>query len=252
MITIVCDDYKQMSINAYSYIKDTIINNSNAVLGLATGSTPIGLYNSMIEGYNKGELSYKNVKTINLDEYIGLRNTQFIDDTLKFSDKNSYKYYMYNNLFKHIDIKLSNTHIPDYNAQDMAAECERYNALYNSLIPDIQVLGIGSNGHIGFNEPYTPFDAETHMIKLADSTKADNARFFLSYSDIPSYAITLGIKNILSAKKIILLASGENKSDALFKMFYEPKSTANPASALMGRDNVIAIIDKTAAKKLNL
>jgi glucosamine-6-phosphate deaminase len=239
MEIIVVKNYDEMSKKAYEIVKSEINSKPSSCLGLATGSTLLGLYKCLIEGYNKGEISFKDVNTFNLDEYCGLGK----------GDNQSYVEFMNNNLFKYIDIDISNTHLPDGKG-DITEACCSYNKMLKNNIIDIQLLGIGANGHIAFNEPGEPFDLETHKIKLAKKTISDNSRFFSAIEEVPTCAISMGIKNIMSAKSIVLLASGANKAEAIEKAVLGEISTKVPASILKSHNNVKFIIDEAAASKL--
>ncbi|MEG1509413.1 MAG: glucosamine-6-phosphate deaminase [Clostridia bacterium] len=241
MKIIITNNYEEISNEANKVIRTIITENPNAILGLATGSSPIGLYKNMIKDNENGLTSYKNIKTVNLDEYVG------IDET----NNQSYIYFMKDNLFNHIDIDLKNVNLPNGKPADLQEECERYTALLNENVQDVQVLGIGANGHIGFNEPNTAFDSTTHIVTLQDKTRADNARFFESLDKVPTLAITMGIKNIMNAKKILIVANGLNKADAVYKMVKGEISETCPASVLQNHPDVVLIIDKDAASKLD-
>ncbi len=242
MKVIVTNDYHEMSKVAAEIVSHVVLDNPNAVLGLATGSSPIGLYNNLIEMYEAGLLSFANVSTVNLDEYVGLNKDH----------PQSYAYFMRNILFDHIDIDLNNTHIPCGSADNLEQQCRQYNELLASLKQDIQVLGIGSNGHIGFNEPGTPFDSVTHIVQLADSTIKDNSRLFNSIDEVPTKAITMGISNIMNARKIIVIANGTNKADAVYKMVQGEISENCPASVLQKHPDVVLVCDTLAAAKLKM
>lgn len=234
-------NYEEVSAEAFRYMKEIVENKKDAILGLATGSTPIGLYKKMIEDHKNNGTSYKDIKTVNLDEYVGLGAE---------SDQ-SYVYFMHDNLFDYIDINESNVNLPNGKAEDMDKECERYTALLNDMRQDVQLLGIGANGHIGFNEPGTPFDSTTNIVKLKEKTRMDNARFFDGGIDeVPTHAITMGIKNVMNAKSILLIANGENKADAIKAMLEGEVSEECPASILQTHPNVVVIIDDAAASKL--
>ena len=237
---IVVKDYEELSNKAYDIMKK-VLSNDKPVLGLATGSSPIGLYKNMINDYNNGNTSYKNVITFNLDEYANL-------------DKNhsqSYYTFMHDNLFKHIDINLDNVHIPSGNG-DLETNCLNYDKSMDKYNIDIQVLGIGTNGHIGFNEPQTPFDSVTHVVKLKDSTRKDNARFFDPLGEqVPTHACTMGISSIMKSKQILLLASGVKKAKAIRDMINGEITEECPASILQKHSNVYVIIDEAAATLLN-
>ena len=191
MKVVITENYEEMSKKAAEVIKDIVKNKKDAVLGFATGTTPIGLYQELAKANKKGEISFKDVKTVNLDEYVGLPKEH----------NQSYDYFMKDNLFNHIDIKIENTNLPDGYAKDLDKECARYTALLNSMPQDCQLLGIGSNGHIGFNEPGTAFDSTTHIVNLTENTIKANSRFFDSFDDVPKQALTMGISTILNAKK---------------------------------------------------
>lgn len=240
MKIIIVDNYDEMSSVAAEYIAEVVELNPNATLGLATGSTPIGCYRLLAEFCNSKRLSFADVKAVNLDEYVGLKATH----------NQSYAYFMRRNLFDNIDIKLSNTRIPNGSAADVAEECKRYTQLLAQNNRDIQVLGLGSNGHIGFNEPNTPFDSTTHLVDLTENTIADNSRLFDDVNDVPRQAITMGISEIMQARKIILLASGASKAQAVRDMVKGEVTDKCPASVLQRHPDCIVIIDKPAAQLL--
>lgn len=213
------------------------------VLGLATGSSPIGLYEELVRRYEAGEISFKEARVFNLDEYVGLGPDH----------EQSYAHFMRVNLFDHVDIDLERTHIPSGVAGDPHEEARRYDRLMAEFGPvDAQVLGIGVNAHIGFNEPGTPFDARTHVVTLAQETIDANARFFADPAQVPREAITVGIANILESKEILLLARGANKAEALRRSFFEPATTDVPASALQSHPAVTLVVDPEAASQLPL
>ena len=231
-------NYDEMSEEALKLMLDVVKNNPRAVLGLATGSTPLGLYAKMIEDHKNNGTSYAECRAVNLDEYVGLDAT---------SDQ-SYVYFMRENLFKHIDIKYENTHIENGKAIDKEAECARYNALLDELPQDIQILGIGSNGHIAFNEPGTSFDSVTHIVDLAESTIKDNSRLFNSIDEVPRQAFTMGLSNIMNAKKIVVLANGEGKAYAIGELVNGEICEEIPASILRNHPDCILICDEAAGK----
>lgn len=237
MKVIIAKDYEELSRKAAEIMINVVKENPSAVLGLATGSTPIGLYKAMIEDHVKNGTSYKNVKTVNLDEYVGL----------PADNDQSYRYFMRDNLLDHIDVDLSNTNIENGVAKDLDAECARYNALLHALPRDIQLLGIGANGHIAFNEPGTPFDSETHVVDLTENTIRMNSRFFADEKDVPRRALTMGPKNIMDAKKILILAVGANKADAVKRMLNGPVDPSLPASILQKHPDCTLIADEAAA-----
>lgn len=231
--------YEELSDKASEIIINAVKNNPYAKLGLATGSTPLGTYQRMIEDHRKNGTSYEHIVTVNLDEYVGLSKDH----------PGSYRYYMDNVLFKHINIKRENAHVPDGTAEDLDAECRRYEAIIDKLGGlDLQLLGIGQNGHIGFNEPGTPFDSLTHVVELTENTREVNSRFFERLEDVPKKAITMGIKSILKSKEILLLISGEQKAEALHRLLHEGISEDFPASALKTHPNCTVIYDKAALK----
>ena len=240
MKIIITKDYEEMSAKAFEIMKGVVKNNPYAVLGLATGTTPLGLYRCMTEDYKSHGTSYEHIRTVNLDEYKGLPKNH----------PQSYAYFMRENLFRHLDIEEGNTYIENGTAQDEQAECERYNKLLAEMPRDIQLLGLGSNGHIAFNEPNTPFESETHVVELAESTVKDNARLFADISEVPKKAFTMGIKQIMQAKQILILASGANKADAVYKTVYGSVTEEVPASVLQLHPSCILIVDKEAASKL--
>jgi glucosamine-6-phosphate deaminase len=233
------ENYAEMSVEAGKIIVDKIRSNPSLTLGLATGSTPKGVYNYLIQDHMADETSYQQMKSVNLDEYIGL----------KAQDTNSYHYFMRQNLFNHIDINENQTHIPNGAADDLEQECVRYEQLIKELGGvDLQLLGIGQNGHIGFNEPGTPFSSRTHIVTLAENTRIANSRFFNSLEEVPTHAITMGIASILESKEILLLVSGEQKAEALLKFMNGDISEEFPASALKHHQNVTVIADRDALK----
>ena len=197
-------DYVDMSRKAANIVSAQVIMKPNCVLGLATGSTPIGLYKQLVEWYNKGDLDFSEVMTVNLDEYKGLSR----------DNDQSYYYFMHQNLFDHVNIPAENTHLPNGMEPDSQKECQEYTDLIQSLGGvDLQLLGIGHNGHIGFNEPGEAFDKQVHCVNLTQSTIEANKRFFASADDVPKQAYTMGIKTIMQAKKILIVASGEDKAE---------------------------------------
>lgn len=240
MKVIVCKNTEELANEALKVMLDVIKSKENPVIGLATGSSPIGLYNAMIRDHKENGTSYKNVKSVNLDEYVGLG----------IESDQSYVYFMNDNLFKGIDIDKNNTNLPNGKADDMNAECDRYTALLDSMPQDIQLLGIGGNGHIGFNEPGTPFNSTTHIVELQERTRIDNARFFSSLDEVPTHAITMGIKNIMNAKKILVVANGKSKADAVYSMVKGEITESCPASVLQNHNDVTVIVDEDAASKL--
>jgi len=232
-------DYEQMSDEAFKVMREVV--KDGAVLGLATGSTPIGLYKRMIKDHKENGTSYKNVCTYNLDEYVGL----------PLNHRESYYTFMHTNLFNELDIKEENIHVPS-GLGDIEKKCAEYDAeVMAKGGVDIQLLGIGSDGHIGFSEPGTPFNQGTHVAKLAESTRIDNYRFFKDLNEeVPTHACTMGPKTIMSAKKVLLLANGANKAKAIKAMLEGPVSEDCPASVLQGHKDVVVIVDEAAASLL--
>jgi glucosamine-6-phosphate deaminase len=241
MRIIVAANYDEMSKKAADIVASQIILKPESVVGLATGGTPVGFYSELIKIHKDGKFSFKEVKTFNLDEYYGLDkdNTQ------------SYHYYMTDNLFKHIDINIENVNIPSGMAKDIEVECKAYEAKIKSAGGiDIQVLGIGTNGHIGFNEPDVKFEAITHLVNLDEETIEANSRFFNSIEEVPKSAISMGIKTIMHAKKIVLLASGIEKAKVIERMLNGDITPDLPASILQLHPDVTLILDKGAASEL--
>lgn len=234
-------DYKDMSRKAANLISAQIILKPGCVLGLATGSTPIGIYQQLIEWYRKGDLDFSEVKTVNLDEYKGLAE----------SNIQSYHYFMQQNLFRHINIKDENTYIPNGMEEDSEKECKRFNEIIEGLGGiDLQLLGLGHNGHIGFNEPGEAFEKGTHCVTLTESTLAANSRLFREGEMIPKYAYTMGTRSILLAKKILLVVCGEDKADILSKALTGPVTPLVPASILQMHGDVTVVGDEAALLKL--
>lgn len=234
MNIIVVKNQEEAAKKAFEMVKDGIEAGRIKTLGLATGSTPLGLYKEMREA----NLDASDVTTVNLDEYVGLEAT----------DEQSYDYYMKTELFN--DVKFKETNLPNGVAEDLEAECARYEAILEENPVDLQVLGLGTNGHIGFNEPGTPFDAKTHVVELTESTIEANKRFFEKAEDVPTHAISMGIASIMAAKEIVLLAFGEAKAEAVKQMVNGAISEDCPASALQNHPNATIIIDEAAASKL--
>ena len=236
MKVIVAKNYEEMSEKAFGIMREVVVKNPSAILGLATGSTPLGLYKKMIEDHEQNGTSYKKIRTVNLDEYAGL----------DYSSDQSYVYFMRHNLFDHIDIDLKNTNIENGKAVNRAAECERYNKLLETMQQDLQVLGIGSNGHIAFNEPGTPFGSVTHIVDLTESTIKDNSRLFANIEDVPRQAFTMGLKNIMNAKKILIMANGENKARAVYGLVAGEVTENLPASILQLHPDFTLVADEDA------
>lgn len=235
-------DYKDMSRKAANIISAQIIMKPNCVLGLATGSSPVGAYKQLIERYNEGDLDFSQVTSINLDEYKGLSP----------ENNQSYRYFMNTNLFDHVNIDKSRTFVPDGLESDSEKACSSYNEIIHAQgTIDLQLLGIGRNGHIGFNEPDTIFEKETHCVNLTESTIEANKRFFASEKDVPRQAYTMGIKTIMQAKKILVLVNGENKADAVKESFFGPITPVVPASILQLHNDVIVLADEDALSKIS-
>ena len=241
MRIIVTKDYEDMSKKAAAIIAAQVAEKPDCVLGLATGSTPIGTYKNLVEWYGNGSLDFSQVRTVNLDEYRGLPR----------DNDQSYYYFMHDNLFNHVNIDEANTNVPDGTNPDADAECARYEALIASYGgQDLQLLGLGHNGHIGFNEPAQEFDKTTHCVDLQESTIEANKRFFASADDVPKQAYTMGIGTIMKAKKILVVANGEGKADIVAKAFFGPVTPEVPASILQFHPNVTIVVDEAAASKL--
>ena len=234
-------DYADMSRKAANIVSAQVIMKPNCVLGLATGSTPIGLYKQLVEWFRKGDLDFSEVMTVNLDEYKGLSR----------ENDQSYYYFMHQNLFDHVNIPVENTHLPNGMEPDSEKECRRYTELIQSLGGvDLQLLGIGHNGHIGFNEPADSFARETHCVNLTESTIDANKRFFESEDDVPRQAYTMGIGSIMKARKILVVVSGEDKADALKATICGPITPQVPASILQLHNDVTIVADEAAMSKL--
>lgn len=229
------ETYQEMSIKAAACFEQQLLRKSDSVLGLATGSSPVGFYEELVKKYKQGEFSFSRVKTFNLDEYVGVSPV----------DLTSYHSYMEEHLFSQIDIEKNSIYIPNGLAQDLHEECTYYEQLIQrSGGIDLQLLGIGVNGHIGFNEPGTSFRSKTHVVTLAEETREVNSKYFPSKQDVPKYAISMGIETIMRAKKIILLAFGEHKMRAIERLKQEGVSENFPASRLKEHPNVTIIYGK--------
>lgn len=241
MRIIVCDNYDLLSKKAAQIVGSQMILNPKSILGLATGSTPIGMYKNLIKMYEEGLIDFSKTTTFNLDEYY----------QLPINNDQSYHYFMDENLFNHININRENIHIPNGMADDIDAECVLYDKMIDDNGIDIQVLGIGNNAHIGFNEPTINFNKGTHMVTLDESTREANARFFNSIDEVPTKAITMGTGSIFKSKKILLLASGANKAEAIYNTVHGKVTPEVPSSILQFHKDVIIILDKEAASLLN-
>ena len=237
MIIYTGKDYYDVSRKAANIMSAQIIMKPNAVLGLATGSTPVGMYKQLIEWYKKGDLDFSQITSVNLDEYKGLSG----------DNDQSYRYFMNTNLFDHVDIDKSRTHVPDGLAKDPAAMGQAYDAAIEAAGGiDLQVLGLGPNGHIAFNEPEEELYAGTHLTGLTESTIKANSRFFEKIEDVPTQAVTMGIGSIMKARKIIVLASGKGKHPVIEKMLSGRITTQCPGTLLLAHADVTLIVDKDA------
>ena len=239
MRVIVCENYEELSNQAAKIVSSQLVVKPNSILGLATGSTPIGLYQNLIDMNKKGEIDFSEVKTFNLDEYY----------PIKKSNDQSYDYFMNEQLFSHVNIDKNNTNIPNGEAADPVEECERYEKLLDAIGGvDLQILGIGQNGHIAFNEPDENLIAVTHLTGLTQSTIEANSRFFASEDLVPKAAMTMGISTILSAKKIFILITGKAKHDILMKLISSNGADESiPATALRLHKDVTIYADREAA-----
>ena len=235
-------NYSEMSAKAADMLISKLHEKPNMNLGLATGGTPKGLYDHLIQDHKEHGTSYKHVTSFNLDEYVGM----------KPQDPNSYHYYMADALFNHIDIDVSNTHVPNGLADTPEEECRRYDEMIqNHGGIDLQILGIGQNGHIGFNEPGTSFNSPTHIVTLEESTRKANARYFNSLDEVPTQAITMGIESIMKSKEILLLISGEAKAEAMYQLLNGEITEDFPASILKKHHCVTIIADQEALAKVS-
>jgi glucosamine-6-phosphate deaminase len=235
------NNYYEMSCKAANIIASQMTLKPDSVLGLATGSTPEGIYQQLIAKYLRGEIDFSNIQTVNLDEYVGLDK----------NDSQSYQYFMNKKLFSHVNIPENNYHLPNGMAKDSEEECKRYDKLIEDLgHVDLQLLGLGLNGHIGFNEPNTHFSKGTYLVALAKSTIDANSRFFENYEDVPRYALTMGIKSIMSAKKILLVVNGKSKAKILKEVITGRITPEVPASILQLHNDVTIVADSEALSLL--
>lgn len=242
MILRIFDDAEELYEVGANIIANLICTTSEANLGLATGTSPVGIYRKLVEVCQRRGLSFRNVSTYNLDEYVGLPK----------SHPNSFYREMENNLFQHIDIDRSNVHIPDGEAGDLRAECERYNALLARVQPlDLQVLGIGENGHIGFNEPNHELSSGCHIVSLSEETRTINSIAFDDLDKVPTRAITMGVGDILKSKLVLFIAMGDRKAEIVKRAFQGPVTTMCPGSLLQLHSNVVALLDTQAASLLS-
>ncbi|MDN3425723.1 glucosamine-6-phosphate deaminase [Microbacterium sp. APC 3898] len=234
-------NYEEMSRLACSLLVEHVQQTESPVIGLATGSTPEGLYKCLVKEFREGRVSFRAVSTFNLDEYAGL----------SMEDANSYQWYMTDKLFAHVDVPARQIHLPDGMSQDFEQECLNYERqIQEAGNIDIQVLGLGLNGHIGFNEPGTSFLSRTHVVDLDESTREANARFFPSIDEVPTQAISMGIASIMESKKILLLVSGKEKAEALYQAMNSPVSEEFPATILQLHPEVTVIADELALSKV--
>lgn len=241
MKILIVKDYNEMSRKAANIVASQIILKPDSVIGLATGDTPKGMYKELVKLYEDDDIDFAQVKTFNLDEYYGLDK----------ENPESYHYYMMENLFKHVNIKEENINVPNGMAESIEKECQGYERRIEEAGGiDLQVLGIGRNGHIGFNEPDLKFEAKTHLVKLDEDTIKANSRFFDSIEEVPKLAISMGIKTIMHARKIILLASGKEKAEAIYRTVNGKITPEVPASVLQLHPDVTLIVDKEAASLL--
>ena len=233
-------DYNDMSRKAANLISAQILLKPNCVLGLATGSTPLGTYRQLVERYNQGDLDFSEITTVNLDEYKGLTH----------DNSQSYYYFMNENLFSKVNINKSKVFLPDGTEPDSETACQKYNEILHAVgVIDLQLLGLGHNGHIGFNEPADFFTTETHCITLSERTIQANARFFATSEEVPRQAYTMCIKTIMSAEKVLVVISGEDKADIVKKAFFGPITPQVPASILQLHRNAVIIADEAALSK---
>ena len=240
MRVIKAKDYREMSRAAANIISAQILLKPDCVLGLATGSSPVGTYEQLIEWYKKGDLDFSQVTTVNLDEYVGLAPDH----------DQSYYYFMHHNLFDSVNLRPGSTNLPDGCAADMDAECIRYDTLLRTLGVDLQLLGLGNNGHIGFNEPDKEFSKGTHIVTLTESTLEANKRFFASIDDVPKTAISMGTYDIMQAKRILMVASGKAKAEAVKAMLTGPITPQMPATILQFHRNFTLVADEEALSLL--
>lgn len=234
------DTQLELDTFAGNLLTDIVASKPNAVLGLATGSTPIGIYAKIVEKYRKGEVSFAEVTSFNLDEYVGLK---------PYNDQ-SYAYYMNKHLFAHIDIPDTQTFLPNGMAGDLEAECANYDRMLLERQIDVQLLGLGHNGHIGFNEPDHALSGGTHVVKLKQATREANARFFATMEEVPEYAITMGVGSILKANSIVLAVRGADKADIVKQALTGPITTEVPASLLQTHPRVTVLLDREAGRML--
>ena len=232
-----CKNYDEMSAAAAKVVAEAIATKPDLVLGLATGSTPEGMYAELVKAYKAGEVDFSKVTTVNLDEYCGLQPEH----------DQSYRYFMQSNLFDHVNVDPARTFLPAGNVEDFEAEAARYEKMVAELgYADLQILGVGGNGHIGFNEPAESILADTHVTALKPETIRANSRFFASVDDVPKYALTMGVGTIMNARHIVLMASGKVKADAIAALLGDTVSTLCPVTLLKMHPNVTVICDEDA------
>ncbi|WP_054028586.1 glucosamine-6-phosphate deaminase [Bacillus sp. FJAT-28004] len=241
MEMIIFDTQQELDAYAAELFVGIVNEKPDAVLGLATGSTPIGIYDKIVELYNQKKVSFKDVTTFNLDEYVGV----------KPDNDQSYAYYMNQHLFSHIDIPANQIHLPNGMASDVERESNSYDAMLEASPVDVQLLGLGHNGHIGFNEPDVNLSGGTHVVKLKEETREANARFFDSMDEVPEYAITMGVGSILKANTIVLAVRGADKAEIVKEALTGPITTNVPASLLQTHPRVIVLLDREAGRMLS-
>lgn len=242
MRIVIAKDYEDMSARAAMIVAGQVCLQPNSVLGLATGSTPLLMYQKLIDMHRDAGLDFSEAVTFNLDEYLGLSP----------ADEHSYHWYMQHNFFDQVNVRPGNIHIPNGMAADVEVECQAYDRkIRDAGGIDLQLLGIGINGHIGFNEPDIKFEATTHKVRLDQETVTANSRFFSDLSDVPLWAISMGIKTIMHAKKVLLLANGENKAEAVYRALFDGITPEIPASILQLHQDVTVIVEQKAAKYLS-
>lgn len=241
MKIVIADDYKAMSRMAADEIEALVNEDPSCVLGLATGSTPLGLYADLVADFEAGKVSFKDVTTFNLDEYCGLGA----------DNPQGYRYFMNENLFDKVDVPAASTHVPEGRSGDLEAEGVRYDRMIEEAGGiDLQLLGLGHNGHIGFNEPCGEFPKGTHVVQLTESTINANSRLFDSVDEVPRQAITMGIGTIMAARRVLVVASGSDKADIVKEAFLGPVTPEVPASILQFHPDALVIVDEAAGAKL--
>lgn len=241
MKIILAKDYYDMSRKAANLISAQVIMKPNCVLGLATGSTPVGAYRQLIEWYDKGDIDFSGVTTVNLDEYRGISR----------DNPQSYWYFMHQNFFNHVNLRPDHIHLPDGMNPDAEKACRDYNAVIRDVGGiDLQLLGLGLDGHIGFNEPGAAFELETHCVNLTESTIEANKRFFEKKEDVPRQAYTMGIKSIMQARKVLMAVNGANKAEIVKKAFFGPVTPKVPASILQMHPDFTLVLDHEAASQI--